>query len=955
MADLEKTVKILFNGDDQISKTISSISSNVSDFGSKMGDIADPWANIADSVLKVDAAMTALAVGGLAYAFTKSMEFESSVIELNKVLGENPEGLRLAKEAALSLSDQYGQSATSILGSTANFKQAGFNIEESMQLTKNAMDLVIVGGVEASEASDLLVRTLKGFDAPASDAARLLDILNETSNNYATGVSELAVGMAELSPIASAMGFSFEETAGILTPVIEVFGSGEEVARGFKTGLQKLTGDIGPVQTALAALGVSQTDVNGQMRTGRDIFYDVQNAFTGLTSSEKTYYSQQLVGIDQSAKMLIAFDGINKVAEVTKTAMNSAGSAAKELAIFLESSEVAVDRFKEGFQNLSIIIGDQFRDAAKGAINGGTEIENALQSMVKDGTFDVIFEKIESFATQLGKNMSEIAKNLPEAFEGVDFGGLLDAFDDLGLELRDALSRVWGDLDLTTPEGLQIAIQKVVDGFTSLINISKGVIDGLGPLFSTIGAGIDQLTTISSEASQMAGAFLGVARDVKFLTDNLDLFKIALLPIAGASMVNAIANIGSLGTAAVSAALNFSGTTGLSTILTKFAGAGVVGLAVTGAATLGYQFGTWLQEKLENSSQSMKDLMDDVRAYATATGNDDLIDNFKKLDTETAAAVGQLSSLNFYLQSLPAETQTDIRAIFLKDGIDAAIEALGNIPEEQETTVYTNAEMTDLVILANAMDTLPEEKRVLVQTLMDAGQFKTAVSMLDDIPEKKDIIVNAETGEAELSIEKFAGMMIETLDDGSLVIVQAETDKPALEKTAKEIKTDLTPLKILEIQTELDVAKLDTVKSIFSDTMSVINTQIEWGAKIDIAQIEADADQAIAAFDSIGDSVVSVTDVVGSMFSDITSLTSSTHFYELFEVMKDEMSIQEKLVDAQIKLIEAQVRKMDSGEAIFTISGENMSDAAMGFMYSIMDQIKIQNHADGGSMLMGTP
>jgi TP901 family phage tail tape measure protein len=44
------------------------------------------------------------------------------------------------------------------------------------------------------------------------------------SNKYATDVKQLGLGMSKLAPIAKTMGLSFEETAGILTPVIEVFG-----------------------------------------------------------------------------------------------------------------------------------------------------------------------------------------------------------------------------------------------------------------------------------------------------------------------------------------------------------------------------------------------------------------------------------------------------------------------------------------------------------------------------------------------------------------------------------------------------------------------------------------------------------------------------------------------------------------------------------------------------------
>ena len=88
----------------------------------------------------------------------------AALIELQKVLGRDQvDALNAAKDAAIGLSDEYGVSARDILASTANFKQAGFDIKMSMTLAKNALDLVIAGDLEAAQASEILVAALKGF------------------------------------------------------------------------------------------------------------------------------------------------------------------------------------------------------------------------------------------------------------------------------------------------------------------------------------------------------------------------------------------------------------------------------------------------------------------------------------------------------------------------------------------------------------------------------------------------------------------------------------------------------------------------------------------------------------------------------------------------------------------------------------------------------------------------
>ena len=545
MADLEKTVSVIFQGTDNLSGKLKSISRNVDQFAGDIQSATQPLADLAKNVLQVEAALVALSVGGLVYAFNKSKEFEGASIELRKVLGEEIDLLDEAEKAAMGFSDQYGESATDILRSTAQFKQAGFEVEEAMLLTKNALDLVIAGELEAAEASEILVAVLKGFKAPASEAARLIDILNEVSNKYATNIEQLGVGMAQLSPIARTMGFSMEETAGILTPVIEIFRSGEEAATALKMGLLKLIDDAVPVREALASIGVSQTDANGRLRSGRDILLDVATAFRTLDQDQKLFVTSQLVGIRQAAKMVEVFDGLAITTEVTAVALGAAGSAAEEVTLRLESSEVAVNRLKEGFVNLAITMGDKYRESAKGVIDGTTAIENAFATAIRAGTFDPIFDAIDNFGVKVAKDLQKIADIMPEALEKVEFEGLVASFENLGVAVKEAFSALFGDVDLTTAEGLSEAIQKVVDAVTALTNISAGIIEAWEPLIELLSKGIDKFSATDESTKSWIGNLLGTFQIINKLTGVLTIFSSGLGSVASAfTAVGAIKYLG---------------------------------------------------------------------------------------------------------------------------------------------------------------------------------------------------------------------------------------------------------------------------------------------------------------------------------------------------------------------------------------------------------------------------
>ena len=105
------------------------------------------------------------------------------------------------------LASKLGKSAAEVLQGAANFKQAGFTVQEAFKLQEVALRSATVSNLDVIDSSKILVRILKGFKAPASEAARVLDIMNEVSNKFATNLGELATGMAQLSPVSMLMEF----------------------------------------------------------------------------------------------------------------------------------------------------------------------------------------------------------------------------------------------------------------------------------------------------------------------------------------------------------------------------------------------------------------------------------------------------------------------------------------------------------------------------------------------------------------------------------------------------------------------------------------------------------------------------------------------------------------------------------------------------------------------------
>ncbi|VVS95356.1 phage tail tape measure protein [Desulfoluna spongiiphila] len=916
MADLTRTVAVLFNAEDNLSADVTSMEKRLDAFGGAAGSIAAPLASAADMVLKVDAALTALAVGGLAYAYKKSMDFETASVNLSKILGKQKDQIGVVEESVLDLSNKYGQSATSVMNSTTDFKKAGFEVQEALTLTEAGIGLVI-GAAEAelgvAESTEIIISVLKGFNAPASEAARLTDILNTVSNEYATTVTQLGVGMATLAPIANQMGFSFEETAGILTPIIEIFRSGDEASTALKMGLLKLIDDAKPVRDALASIGVAQKDSNGNLRSGRDILMDVAEAFKTLDEDEKLFLTTQLVGIRQAAKMVVVFDGLAKTTEITGRAMASAGSIALEVAAKLKTADQAVDQFKTGFENLGIVVGNQFRIAATGAINGGTEIELALQRIVKDGTFQPIFDALGDFADDLGDLLTSIAENLPEAFEDVDFNDLLKSFDSLGIELQNALGDIWGDLDLTTPEGLTQAIQKMVDGFTALTNVTAGIIQGMRPMFIAIGEGIEHFSEMDESGQKLMGTVLGFAKNVKFLVENLDLLKWGLIVLSGATMVNATATLTSVGAAALKAA---GGVGSLSAAFYASPAAMVVA-----AGAIGVYTGNLLRDLFPVLDEAAYKLIEFSDKLFNWTGT-----QAPEMDIDTAKALAKIAETERAIAKLDKEIAESDRQLEILAKIEADPFS-GEDFAEQIGPVSLQAQIDHEELTAE----LAESGVLVLATDVDpTGAIEAVEVVMEQVGEKAD---------------------------GSPIMMVVDADASKASEKLKDIDEAVPTEKQIEIQLQGDI---DERLAIIKGEFELMQSEVEWQAKLDIAEAQASAKVMEAAFASINVGIESTGGLIASLFESMGDGASQLDQWDIErqiekenELRKQSFDLQKKLTESQIEYNEAKTKALQDGDVSLTVQAEGLTPALEMIFHEILKMAQLEANAEGVEMLLG--
>jgi len=921
MPDLKRTIDIIFNGVDSTSKGTRSAINNLDKFSSVVQSTAGPLSNVTTNLLQFDAALFALSATLGGYAFIQANKFSAAQADLRKVMDDSDGPVDRFNDTIFNLSNTYGVAADNIIASAANFKQAGFSVDESFQLVKNSLDLVVAGDIEAAEASELLISALKGFNAPASEAARLVDILNEVSNKYATNVNELGIGMAILAPIAKTTNLTFEETAGILTPIIEVFRSGSEAATALKTGLLRLVDDNPTIVAALDSINVSQRNLNGELRPAKDILFDVSQEFKSLDQNNKLFIASQLVGINQAAKMVTVFDNLSKTSAVTKDALNANGSAAREVAIRLADAEIKVKRAAISFQNLGIVIGQQFNVSLADAVGGIGHFANTMQDVVSSGGLDPLLKAIAPQLAEFEKNVRAAADVLPEAFKDIDFSDLLSSLDGLSDEVGDVFTNLFGDFDLTTVEGMQKAIQKTVNIISALVNTTKGIISEFQPIFAAIGEAAERTGETGSAAQVAAGQILGA---MKLLTSFGTVLGSAVVIIKeSGSDINNVFDVisGTIKVLVNSLQVTFD----------------LIALNITrslqkiNSAASVVTFGD-LSDKYKKQADDLKILGDGIEANLVRNAN------------EARDGIDQIGQ-GFSLIEREAKKSGDSSSESINKIAEATKKAEREIKKAEDTIKGMTRTTKDFVVTNDQAGLSTDQLAAAVKKYGD--NFKVVNGLV--IPTLKDLTKETKnanditkafsaTNSQGLKVYTETGKLI-TDFGGALSLVSKES------KTAKKDTDDfLTKME--------EIASNERIKT------------LEFAVDLQIAQLETDAKKLDTIFKSIDNTVTSTGEVISSALGVLGDFKGVSQFDAAFKVIKNQLDIENKarqeafevkrrLAEAEIRLINEKTNALKNGGALINISSDGLEQHLEAIMFEIIKKVQVRGNAEYVEYLMG--
>ena len=772
MADVAKTIEIIFAGTDKVSGTIDTVSGQMSEFGDTVYKVAEPLANVADNVLMVDAVLLALAVGGLALATHEAAEFQSAFLEISTLLDDVGESVNEFSDDILNYATNSVKGLDDITSAVYSAISAGTDYQDSLELLKKAEELSIAGRADLESTTVLLASTMNAYGASVDEAGNYSDAFFTIVKEGQTTLPELNTALSKITGLAAAAEIPLEDLGAALAALTASGLPTSEAVTGLKAAISNIIAPTTEAEKAAAALGVN-FDASAIATSGLDgVFKELYESTGGNITAMGEFFGS-IEGLNTA--LILGADESGKFADALVAMEENTGATGEAYEKMAESIELTNQKLANNIEVVLIRIGDELLETYGDIAEGVISVLQSIGKEVDEGTFDDFFDLIKSLGEKVSDFLEGIAEAFPEALDKVDFGDLLEELEGLG----EFISELFDDFDLTDADDLAEAIQFVVDSLESLVTVTKGMAEVFAPLIESIIETVKGFNNLDEADKESAGNIIAIGKAITDLGIVFAGFLVTLGEHADAIQTTFELVIGSIEFMWDSTVIVVEG---ILLVIAEFVQDLLTALSYV-------TFGDW--------SDSLADAADEMQIF-----QDSLKEDIAERAEDNLGRLGKAFSS-------------------ATEDVKGTTEALEEIPEVVETELLLEADS-------------------------DAAwdEFTAILDDLGLLAEENPVEVEAETKEATEKVKE---------------VIKAVEEIPS--ETLMEIK--------LQGEIDTQIAEIEALAS-------TIQNAVEWEAKLDIANVEANAKIIQAAFDALAVTMESTGEVISDIFGAMASLDFSS-------------------------------------------------------------------------------
>jgi len=388
---------------------------------------------------------------------------------------------------------QRGVSAADIIKTVG---QAGVYLAESI-------------GSTPVQAMGLLGSTMAAFNLPASEAAKVADLLQYAFEHGVPNVTQLGTAMAKLGSIASLLRIPLDQIIPALDVTSRAMGSGSTAATGLYYFLNQISNGTPKFKAEIEKLGISFYDANGNFIGLNQSLQVLYTTLKDKSPKEAADIMGQLFAVRSGVSIQILLQDLAKLKGLTK-----------ELAASHDNLNAAMDRAR------------QAEDSAAGAWHGFmSNVQDALTLM--GGPFLAVIQPMILNLRGMAASIRDFAAVNPQVM--ATFASLAAAISLAGLLILATLSPI--GIFVLVMTGVMIAVAGVTAGILYLKTNWQSIVPVLQQVWGVTQQVLAVLLTVGGAIVGIKVAML-TAQFAALIPGIITVIQL-LFSMAGALIVNA--------------------------------------------------------------------------------------------------------------------------------------------------------------------------------------------------------------------------------------------------------------------------------------------------------------------------------------------------------------------------------------------------------------------------------
>lgn len=596
-ADITRKMEIVFNATNRTGQVIESVGRDLSKLNYSVGSMAAPFAAATKGIVALDAALVAMAGAGIAYSVSQFASFDDVMRKVGGIMGASEAEFVQLTELTKNLGATTRYTAAEAAQGLEFLAMAGFNFEESMEALPQTLKLAQASATDLGVTADIVTNIMAGYGVEVGELAQTSDVLTATFTNSNTNLQELGQAFKYVGPVAKAMGLEIEDTSAVLGKLADAgykadqggtalrnillalaapMGNTGKLMKELGVDTEELGVDLSGSANALQSLGVTVKDAQGNLRPFEQIMDDLKAGLDKIPGpADRAAILVEIFGKRGGPQMAaLLSQGSESVLNLEKK-IRSLGGVTDKIATDMEADIGGAMRgLRSAFESVAIEVGGKFSDGLLDPIRSVSDVFRTLTFTVKDGAFDPVFNAFDRFGDNIADALQGIAENLPEALEGIEWGGLIDSFENI----QETIGGIFGDIDFDDADSIRGAIQDIIDTFQSLVDFSDGIAGVFVKVAGEVKGLIDRFNDLDPATKESMGSISGIGSVISGLTGPVGQITGAIKGMGTAMQVIA-------GTQVVKLAQSLIGTGGLTKALSvvqahPLIAAGAMGLGI---------------------------------------------------------------------------------------------------------------------------------------------------------------------------------------------------------------------------------------------------------------------------------------------------------------------------------------------------------------------------------------